>query len=1392
MDLQNKSRTSSCSRYLAALCDSRGARVLLPLIGLLLLLNACGKGAAPLPDATDQQQRTEGTVIARADWGVEGGAEQAWQVDWRLINANLNEEDMFISEGREENEGVRALYNTPSGIMGDGPNARMDYFTWQRAYPLQTLPDAGVAAAHAQAHTMISVQAAGALPRWENIGPAPMRGSAMGRQKIDVAGRTRAIVIDPRNSNVVYIGTAQGGVWKSTNGGDSWTPMSDNMPSLAIGALALDPNNPDVIYAGTGEPTLGGDNYYGAGILKSTNGGQSWSLIGADRFAGMAISKIVVDASDSKIIYATSARSAVEGAAFPARGVFKSTDGGQSWNGLLTCSEASCQGVSDFALLPTNPPTLVAAVNGIGIARSVDGGGEWTLITNGLPNPNQVSVQRILLDAHRSDPTVLYASIHLGIQGTYDGAALFKSSDAGQNWSSVRIGPENFNFCGQQCWYSHEVAAHPTNPDVVLLGGQAVYVDGGDVLDKVHRVIVRLSNNGQTLTDLSPNTSPNTTLHPDMHVITFDPKDPNVVWAGNDGGVFRSQDGGATWQTRNEGLATLQFTGFAVHPQNDNIIQGGMQDNNKAFTTNGGTSLGWTATDVGDGGFALIDPFNPNIWYGTRFGISFQRNEQGPNKLDYWDYFTSGINQRDEALFYIPITADTNTAGVFYLGTNRVYRTASRGDSWTAISPDVTGGFGSVSTIAVAPGTPSTIWTGASNGRVAVTNDAGNNWTDVTVDPLPGRYVSEIAVQPGNPQTAYVVFNGFNTHTMNQPGHVFKTTDGGNSWTDISSNLPDVPTLSLLLHRTRPGVLYIGTDTGVFLSENDGASWIPFNNGMPNVAVVDLAFNGRGNILYAATHGRSIFRAVIEEEAIENVKQIYLPVITKREVGNAPTATPLPTATPTATPTLPPTNTPTVTPKPFTPEGTALPTSQATATAKPSATPLPTNTPSEKPTVAPTATPDVSRFRDGFSDADGGWERGNNGICRADYVDLDSDSSVDAYVVQAMLFNQICIGPAPQQAPAAGSYAVTAFKDGANDDSVYGLVFGLDNPQIDNSSQYYIFYVDPADQTYALYRYNQGSEAYLTGDSNNAFVGSGAIATDGSANRLRVRREASRIDLFVNEIHLITITDSTLVGNNYVGVATWWGYNRGNGAATGFDDFTLHTVDTVYTERYGDVGSGWFVGDIEACQAAYGGGEYRTASQANYFCWFTAPGSGQANGRFQATMRRAEGFYQIAYGVIAGVDQSNDNFYALLVIPDTRSYALAKYNSSTGWAGITWNEVDQTAWFYDEAINGATFANDLELERDGNLLRIAINGVALGAYVDPQPLPGSYHGVINWASEFEEALVDFDDYSVTTWADGESGSPGLLQSRPATTAPAPVVTGDLAGMTRLEGVRKVE
>ncbi len=1343
---------------------------------------APGLGALPVPEHGAKAAALRPRQVLSPDRVPESTA--WWQPDPTAFPT--------VHAGKPKDKALEQLMARPptSALegLGDGPQRRANYLVAQRAYPLDTLPVAGFARAVEAVEEMRPIQAAAALPRWENLGPAPMKRSQMGRQRVDVTGRVRAIAVHPTKPDTVYLGLALGGVWKTTDGGNTWTPLSDDQPSLAIGALALDPSNPDVLYAGTGEPTPGLDNYYGAGILKSTDGGKTWTTLGRDVFAGMAIARIQVHPQKSNILYVASSRSGIPGVATPPRGIFRSQNGGQTWEALLVCRDPNCFGASDLEVDPRSPNVVYAAFWGYGVFKSTDGGANWSQLVNGLPSPRQFQIGRVLLAISPSNPQILVASYEVTIPNQYNGALVFRSTDGGQSWSQVQTG---YNFCGSQCWYSHVVEIHPGNPNTIYLGGMALYGGQSDNDISIRKVVIRSTDGGQTWEDLSPNTSPETTLHPDMHAIAFAPSNPSVVWIGNDGGVWKSTDGGKTWQNRNTNLATLQFTGIALdNPRNPRYVFGGMQDNNKAYVDLQARTTGWTAMDVGDGGFSLADPFDPTIWYGTRFGKSFQRNEGCPDACDdaFWPVKMKGVEQRDRALFYPPMAADPNNQGVFYFGTYRVYRTSDRGENWTAISGDLTKGQGMVSAITVAPSDSKTIWVGTSDGKVHVTRDTGGSWQDVTKSPLPNRFVSRIAVARTDPNTAYVVFNGFNVHTPGQNGHVFKTTDGGNTWRDISGNLPDVPVLSIVLDPVRPNTLYIGTDVGVFRSTNDGQTWEPFDNGMPNVAVVDLHITTDGNQLFAATHGRSVFRVFLAAQPTPTptrpsgtppAQQIYLPQVSRGGVAPTPTptntptpvpptATPTPTftpfpspaVTPTGTPLLP-TDTPTATPT-ATPTPTKTPTPTATNTPLPPGTPspTPTDTPTATPTATPTPTPTVPTYRDDFEDPASGWGTGAVQPCSFQYATTTDGNGV--YAIQVSQAGQICIAVAPTGPQAEGIYAVDVFKNGADDNSIYGLVFGLDAPNISANSRFYAFWVDPADQTYALWRFDQGSWTYLTGDGTDTgswLQETGVIGLHDTINTLKVRREGDQILLFVNGVYLTRVTDDTLAGNGYVGLANWYFYTSGSSTVAGFDNVQVNGIARVYADDYSQEDSGWFQGTADVCQAAYQAGEYVTAVQPDWLCYFGAPTGAQPEGRFTVKVRRGESFYQTAYGVYFGASFQADgtliSFYAFLVIPDTQSYALARYTNpdlgGSGWEAYTWDNTANSAWLTSPHINPSTGVNELAVERDDRSLLLYANGKFLGAYPDLNPLPGGYFGVLNWSSPYDTAIAAFDTFQVEAW-----------------------------------------
>ncbi len=778
------------------------------------------------------------------------------------------------------------------GGWGDLSDLRRDWYWNQRAYPLDTIPpDANI---KALAYVSSQMEAQSQEQTWQELGPGPIQGGAIGIfqcQGEDCAmwrgpttGRIKVITFNPQNPSIVYVATAGGGIWKTTDGGTSYVPLTDDQPSQAFHSLVLDPLNPNIIYAGTGE--IGG--LYGVGILKSTDGGANWTLLGRSVFEGLVTSAIIVHPTQPNIVYAAAANAAhgnTAGVPKATRAVFRSTDGGQSWESLLGCDD--CYGFSDLVMEDANPQILYAAAGENGVYKTTDGGAGWTKLTNGLP---ERGFRRIELGiGHGSGSGVIYAGFDakVSVGGQIEAWGLiFKSSDHGATWQELKQAP---NYCSSQCWYDNIIAVHPTDPDTVLIGGNFYDSTADSIADG--RVLAS-TNGGANWFDMTPGLALNRAVHADMHAISFKPGNPNEIWIGNDGGLYRSTDGGQTWEGRPGNIAVTQFVDLAVHPSDPNIAFGGLQDNAKVKYD----GQKWTGMDTGDGGYSEIDPFVPKIFYGSRFSDptccqQFQRNDfGGTDNLKDWPQKSNGITTQDRVNFYAPFITDPASSGVLYWGTFRLYRTDDRGESWQAISGDLTRGEstdGVITAIAVAPSDPRVLFTGSSDGLVAKTTNLGGEWSNATGANMPNRQVSKIAIHPTSANTVYVVFNGFNAHTPQKPGHVFKTTNSGGSWQDISGNLPDIPALSIALDPNNPGTIYLGTDIGVFRSINDGASWTPDNDGLATVPVTDLVLQKPTRYLWAATYGRGVFRL--------NLGGGQVPTAT-------PTAKPGATATPTSRP----------------------------------------------------------------------------------------------------------------------------------------------------------------------------------------------------------------------------------------------------------------------------------------------------------------------------------------------------------------------------------------------------------------------------------------------------------------------------------------------------------
>ncbi len=703
---------------------------------------------------------------------------------------------------------------TAASAQQDDPGGRWEFFLEQRRSPgvpgwgarLQVAREAVLRRAVLRLPPGAAAASAAGSDAWEPLGPEIIESYAIS------TGRVSAVVLHPANMDVIFAGGAQGGVWRTENAGASWQPLTDQECSLAMGALALDPVNPDIVYAGTGEQHFSADSYYGCGVLRSADGGESWTRLGEGVFTGpmggTTISRIVVDSATAGTLDATTVYTAT------GDGLHISTDSGVGWTKVL-------DGVVNDLLVHAGDRAVVFATLSEGeekwghatLHRSADGGWSWQEVDPGLG----ILPWRAQLAQSRSSPEILYLSA-----GERSGVVMARSSDGGASWTRVSASGVR---C-VQCWYNQSLAVHPADSSIVYFGAVTLYrsLDGGASFSPIGRQ----------------------EIHVDQHVLAVDARAPDMLLAGNDGGVYRSMDRGNSWESLNTNLSLTQFyAGVSIHPRPQSIsVLGGTQDNG---TVEGDGDLSWPQVLGADGGFTAIDPRFDRRWAETQW----RGGSGGPRRSDDGGSFRFrgyGIDLGDDALFIPPLVMDPFDPDVLYFGTERLYRTVDGGERW---EPVAEAREGRISAIAPSRSDARVVYFGTSDSDIVVTRDGGGSWQPASAS-LPMRYVSDIAVHPRDPATAWAVFSGFGT------GHVFVTRDYGASWSDITGDLPDHPVNAVLLDPSELSRIYIGTDLGVF-SSSGGGSWSRLGDGLPMVAVFDLAVEPAAGVMVAATHGRGAF-----------------------------------------------------------------------------------------------------------------------------------------------------------------------------------------------------------------------------------------------------------------------------------------------------------------------------------------------------------------------------------------------------------------------------------------------------------------------------------------------------------------------------------------------------
>ncbi len=689
------------------------------------------------------------------------------------------------------------------------------------------------------------------------IGPAGM------------SGRVTTIDVVNDNPSIIYVGTASGGLWKSESGGIDWQPIFDNQKVLSIGAVAIQQSNPDVIWAGTGEGNPRNSVSSGYGLYKSMDGGRTWKLMGLEKTR--SIHRIIIDPTDPNTVY-VGALGTIWGEN-PERGVYKTTDGGKTWNKILYVNEKA--GVADMVMDPTNPNKIIAAMwefrrwpyffnsggPGSGLYVTYDGGETWQQRTekNGLPKGD---LGRIGLAIAPSKPNVVYAIIEAKKN------ALYRSNDGGVSWKMINDRDE----IGDRPFYYADLYVDSKNENrlYTLFSRVSMSEDGGRSFNVI------LPYYGDKA------------VHPDHHAFYIHPENPDFMINGNDGGMAITHDGGDTWRFV-ENLPLAQFYHINVDEMFPYHVYGGMQDNGSwrgpGFVLRaGGIRNGyWEELYFGDGFDVVPDPEEPG-----RYGYAMS---QGGN-VGRYDLLTKSsqsirpVHPEGEYLRFnwnAAIAQDPHNPDALYYGSQFLHYSTDNGNSWKILSPDLTtndpekqkqdvsGGltidatnaenYTTITAIAPSPVDAKVIWVGTDDGNIQMTRDGGSNWTllNSRVKGLPGNgWINQIRVSPSNAGEAYVVMNNYRQDDLTP--YLYHTTDYGRSWTNIVENKGIWGyTLSFFQDEIEPRLMFLGTEFGLYISFDKGSSWNHWTEGYPNVSTIDMAYQKDQDDLVIGTFGRAAY-----------------------------------------------------------------------------------------------------------------------------------------------------------------------------------------------------------------------------------------------------------------------------------------------------------------------------------------------------------------------------------------------------------------------------------------------------------------------------------------------------------------------------------------------------
>ena len=694
------------------------------------------------------------------------------------------------------------------------------------------------------------------------IGPAVM------------GGRVADLAVVESDPDRFYVGFASAGVWLTENAGSSWTPLFDDQPCASIGDVTVFQANPNVVWAGTGEPQNRQSSPYGCGVFKSVDGGRNWHAVGLTDTRH--VSRIALHPGDPDVAYV-----AAVGHLFgpnPERGVFRTLDGGDSWERVLYVDDDT--GAIDLIMDPSDPRTLFAAMYqrrrtafgfsasgaGSGLYRTLDGGDTWTELTTGLPEGDK---GRIGIDVYRRDGNLVYALV----ESRGAGRGLYRSRDRGDSWEKV-------SDRNPRPMYFSMVRIDPSNPERIYLGG--VSFSASD-------------DGGSTWWDGDAAEG----IHVDHHALWINPANSRHIVLGNDGGIALSRDGARTWRHVNN-MAIGQFYEIGVDMSDPYRVCGGLQDNsswcapNETRTDYGLRNGDWFDVWGGDGFYNQFDPANPDILYtesqggnsgrvnlATGESLPMRPTPSDPNDPEAayrWNWNSPIVVSRHPR-------SGSSEPRVVYVASNHLHRSLDGGESWEEASPDLTRAidrdtlpimgalvtdstlsrhdgqsqFGTITTVSESPLAPDVLYVGTDDGNLQVTRDGGMTWTNVVanIDGVPdGTYVSRVEASHHSEGRVYATFDGHWSDDYRP--YVFVSGDYGENWMDIAAGLPDWSVNVLREHPLSAGLLFLGNEMGVFVSVDGGGSWHRFP-GLPTVPVDDMTIHPRDDDLVIGTHGRSIW-----------------------------------------------------------------------------------------------------------------------------------------------------------------------------------------------------------------------------------------------------------------------------------------------------------------------------------------------------------------------------------------------------------------------------------------------------------------------------------------------------------------------------------------------------